>query len=106
MRDGVEIYTIIEQDFKVLTSTNNDGITYNYSNISELQNNSYAYNKLIKDGSIRLSTEDGKTIIKVNKDKISENQIKPDFIVLSGSLTDELLDIAKSNNLTIVEVQN
>ena len=106
MRDGVEIYTIIEQDFKVLTSTSNDGITYNYSNISELQNNSYAYNKLIKDGSIRLSNEDGKTIIKVNKDKISESQIKPDFIILSGSLTDELLDIAKSNNLTIVEVQN
>ena len=53
-RDGVVIYTIVGQDFKVLASLKDDGIHYLCANVSELNKNYYAYDKLIKYGSIRL----------------------------------------------------
>ena len=104
-RRGVEIYTIVGQDFNVLCSTNDDGIHFNCTNVTKLDKNSYGYSRLVKDGSIRFTTEDGKTVIKFNKDSLT-NSMKPDFIIVVGSLSDELLNIASENNLKIIEVQN
>lgn len=104
-RDGVEIYTIVGQDFNVLCSTNDDGVHFMCTNVSKLEKNAYGYSKLIKDGSIRFTAEDDKTIIKFNKDSLT-NAMKPDFILVVGKLSDELFRIAKDNELKIVEVQN
>ena len=71
IEDGVSIYTIINQDFKVLCANVDDGIHYTCTNVSDLEKNSYGYNKLIKNGSVRFTTYDGKTIIKINKDNKS-----------------------------------
>ncbi len=105
-RNGVKVYTIVGQEFKVLTSTNNDGIHYLCSSIVNLDKNSYGYDKLIKTGSIRFTTINNKTTIKVNKDNIELSTMSPAFIIIVGLLNDELLNIAKENNLTIIEVQN
>ena len=105
-KDGAIVYTIVGQDFKVLTSTNDDGIHYLCTDVSSLDKNTYGYNKLIKNGSIRFTTNENKTIIKVNKDNIEKNIMRPEFIIVVGVLSDELLSIAKNNNLVIVEVQN
>lgn len=105
-KDGVIVYTIMGQDFRVLCSLNDDGIHYNCVNVSELDKNSYGYNRLINDSSIRFNIKDNKTIIKVNKDNIDESEMKADFIIVTGTLNDDLLNIAKKNNLSIIEVQS
>ncbi len=104
-KDGVTIYQIINQDFKILCSERDDGIHYSCENVSKLDKNCYGYNKLIKNGSLRFSTEDGKTIIRMNKDNINQTDLKPDYIVVVNEINDELLDIAKDNEIVIVEIK-
>lgn len=104
-KDGVEVFTIVGQDFKVLCSTNDDGIHFVCTNVTNLEKNSYGYSRLVKDGSIRFTTKDDRTIIKFNKDSL-QSSMKAEFIIVVGKLSDELLNIAKENNLKIVEVQN
>lgn len=105
-RGSVDIYTISNQEFRVLCSTNDDGINYNCINITSLNKNSYGYNKLINEGSIRFTTKDDKTIVKVNKDNIEGSSMKPSFIILVNGISDELLEIAEKDNLPIIEIQN
>ncbi|MBR2139093.1 MAG: hypothetical protein IJ966_07375 [Bacilli bacterium] len=106
IEDGVSIYTIINQDFKVLCANVDDGIHYTCTNVSDLEKNSYGYNNLIKNGSVRFTTYDGKTIIKINKDNKVSHLMKAKFIIVVGKLTSELIKIAKNNHLKIVEVQD
>ncbi len=106
IKDDVAVYTVVGQDFKVLCSINDDGIHYNCVNVTELDKNSYGYNKLVNDNSIRFTTEDDKTIIKVNKDSYEKSSMKASFIIVVGNLSDELMEIAKKNNLSIIEIQN
>ena len=75
-------------------------------NISDLEKNCYGYDKLIKTGSLRFTTYDDHTLIKVNKDRIDKYTINPSFIVVIGKLTNDLLTIAKKNNLKVVYIQN
>lgn len=105
-RDGIEIYTIVGQDFRVLYSTNDDGIHYYCSNVSELEKNSYGYDRLIKSGNVRFSVENNHTVIKVNEDSVEESEMKAKYIIVVGKLSDDLINIAKENGLTIVEIQN
>ena len=104
-REGVDVYTIVGQDFNVLCSTNDDGIHYMCINVSKIDKNVYGYSKLTKSGSIRFTSEEDKTIIKFNEESF-DNNMKPDFILVVGKISDELFNIAKINDLIIVEVQN
>ena len=104
-KDGVDVYTIVGQDFKVLYSLSDDGIHYGVSNVSLLEKNMYGYSRLESSGSVRFTTVDNKTIVKLNKDNINSRGAKKEFIIVVNKLTDELVDIAKRNNLKIVEIQ-
>ena len=106
VEDDVVIYEINNQDFKILCSYTNDGTHYACMNISDLEKNCYGYDKLIKTGSLRFTTYDDHTLIKVNKDRIDKYTINPSFIVVIGKLTNDLLTIAKKNNLKVVYIQN
>ena len=75
-------------------------------NVTDLEKNAYGYNKLISDGSIRFSLDDGRTSIKVSENNINKEAMKTEFILVVGKLTDDLFNVAKENNLTIVEIQN
>ncbi len=103
--EGVTIYQIINQDFKVLCSDRNDGVHYNCMNVTALDKNYYGYNKLVKNGSMRFSLVDGKTIIKMNKDNINKTNTEPNFIILTGDVTEEILSIAKESKIPIVEIK-
>lgn len=100
--NGVEIYTIINQDFKLLCSPNNDGVYYLYTNASELDKNYYGYNKLEKNGSVRLTEKDSKIYIKVNKDKKDKNIIKPEFIIVTKDVPDFIINSAKLLNIKVL----
>lgn len=105
IKDGIEVYTIHNQDFKVLCSAENDGIYYLYTNISDLEKNYYGYSKLIKNGSIRFTNKDSRTFIKLNKDYKSRIKLRPEFIIIVGHLNDKHINIAKRSNLKIVIVK-
>ena len=66
----------------------------------------YGYSKLVSTGSVRFTTEDDKTIIKLNKDNIEETKMEKEFIIVANKLTDDLIDVAKKYNLKIIEIQN
>lgn len=104
--DGLVIYTIINQDFKILSSYTNDGTHYACLNISDLEKNCYGYDKLIKTGSLRFTTYEDHTLIKVNKDRLDKHTMIPKFIVVVGELTDDLKNIAKKNNYKVIYIQN
>lgn len=104
-KDGVTVYTIKDQDFKVLASYTDDGVHYNCINVSELTKNSYGYDKLIKDGSIRFSTFENDTLVKMNKDRKSANSMKVSFIIAIGKLSNELLNIAKEHDIPVVYIE-
>ena len=82
--DGLTIYTVYNQDFKILCSYTNDGTHYACMNISDLEKNCYGYNKLIKTGSLRFTTYEDHTLIKVNKDRLDKHTMLPKFIVVIG----------------------
>ena len=105
-RDGVVIYTIVNQDFRILCSTNDDGINYDCVNVSKLNKNVYAYDRLISERSVRFVTEDNNVIIKINNDNYNEQKMEATYIVVTSKLSPDLLEIAKENNLKIVEIQN
>lgn len=102
---GVTIYQVIDQDFKVLCSDRDDGINYNCTSVTRLEKNCYGYNKLTKNGSLRFSIDNGKTIIRMNKDNKNQQDLKPSFIIVVGEITDELLDIANEKKIPIVEIK-
>ena len=104
-RDGVEVYTIVNQDFRILCSTDDDGNKYDCINVSQLDKNVYAYDRLSEDRSIRFISENDKTVIKVNDDSYDDNSIKPSYIVVANQVTSDLIEIARDNNLKIVEIQ-
>lgn len=108
IENNVVVYRIYNQDFKVLCSTRDDKIHYTCTSVTKLEKNSYGYSKFIKNGSVRFCSVDGKTIIKQSKDNINnKNNInKPDFMIIIGNLTDELLCIASVNKLKIVVIEN
>ena len=102
----MDVYTIVNQDFRILCSTNDDGISFDCVNVSKLDKNVYVYDRLYNDRSIRFVTEDDNIIIKMNTDSIEENKMQASYIVVTNKLTSDLLEIAKENNLKIVEIQN
>ncbi len=103
-RNGVSVYKIINQDFRVLCSDRDDGVHFCCENVSSLTKNSYGYNKLVKNGSLRFSIDNDKTIIRMNKDNKNQLDSRPDFIIVVGELTDELLEIAHKKEVPVVEV--
>lgn len=104
-KGGVDIYTVIGQDFKVLCSTSDDGINYSYVNVSSLGLNSYGYSKLSSERSIRLADSKDGYILKVNKDNKEKINMKAESIIVVGKLTDDLINIAKTNNLKIIYIE-
>ena len=52
--------------------------------------------------SIRFTTYEGNTVLKMNKDNISE-KLKPTFLVTVNGITPQIKEIAKKNNLKIIE---
>lgn len=104
--DGVVVYTIYNQDFKILCSYTNDGTHYACMNISDLEKNCYGYNKLIKTHSLRFTTYEDHTLIKVNKDRKDKYTMIPSFIVVVGELTNDLKEVAKKSNYKIIYIQN
>lgn len=105
-KDGVDIYTVIGQDFKVLCSINDDGINYRYINVSSLTLNCYGYSKLSNKYSVRLSNDKDGYIIKVNKDNKNKIDMRAESIIVVGKLTDDLINIARSNNLKIIYIES
>ncbi len=105
-RDGVDVYTIIGQDFRILCSTNDDGNKYECINVSKLNKNVYAYDRLLEGRSVRFVNEDDKTTIVINSDNIDEKKMEASYIVITSKLTSDLVEIAKDNNLKIVEIQS
>ena len=104
-KDGVDVYTVVGQDFKVLGSTSDDGVNYECVNAATLKKNLYAYDSIIKGRSIRFNLDGDNITIKMNKDSVEVNTMKPSYIMVASKLTDELISIAKENDLKIVEVQ-
>lgn len=103
--NGVTVYSIKNNDFKVLCSNTDDGIHYVCSYVSNLDKNCYGYNKLLKSGSIRFTSYENNTLIKINKDRIVSNSMSAEFLIIVGNTSDDLIDIAKKNNIPIVEVK-
>lgn len=104
--DGVKLYTVYNNDFKVLYSYNDDKVHCGYGNASEILKSSYCYEYLPDDIDFRFSTYDGRTIIKINKDKkINKSSLIPKFIIVSGVITDEIVNVAKKDNLAIVSME-
>ncbi len=106
VQEGVTIYRIIKQDFRVLCSESDDGIEFCCESVLKLEKNCYGYNQLIKNGSLRFTTDDGKTIIKINKDNKEQVSNKPNFLIVIKDLNDSLIDIAKEKGLVIVQIDN
>lgn len=104
--DGVVVYIIYNQDFKILCSYTNDGTHYACMNISDLEKNCYGYNKLIKTHSLRFTSYEDHTLIKVNKDRKDKYTMIPSFIVVVGELTNDLKELAKKSNYKIIYIQN
>ena len=104
-KNGVDIYTIVGQDFRVLCSLKDDGVHYMCTNVTKLDKNCYGYNKLVSDGSVRFSLDEGDTTIKVYENNMNKGSMKTEFIIIVGKLSDDLIAIAKENNLKIVEIQ-
>lgn len=104
-RDGVNIYVVKNQDFKVLVSSNDDGIYYRYTDISKIKNSCYGYENLTKMGSIRFTTKDKLTYLMINKDNLNRKYMKAKYIVVVGPISDGIVKIAKNNNLSIVKVE-
>ena len=101
--EGVTIYRFNNQDFKVLSSFSNDGVHYDFKYISEITKNCYGYNKLVKTGSVRLSSFENDTIIKFNKDRKTNNKMKPDFII-TKKITPDIITLCKNNNLSVIDI--
>ena len=100
--DGITIYSFNNQDFKILSSYTNDGVHYECKLLSEVNKNCYGYDGMNENASIRFTTYEGNTVLKMNKDNISE-KLKPTFLVTVNGITPQIKEIAKNNNLKIIE---
>lgn len=104
--DGVTLYIVYDNDFKVLSSYNDDKVHYSYCNASEILKNSYCYDYIPKDSNYRFVTYDSRTILKFNKDRlINKDELTPKFIIVSGIVTDEIINVAKRENLAVVSLE-
>ncbi len=104
--DGVKVYTVYNNDFKVLYSYNDDKIHCSYSDASEILKNSYCYEFIPNNINFRFVTFDDKTILKINKDEIiNKNSLIPKFIIVSGMVTDEIINVAKREKLSVVSLE-
>ena len=104
--DGVKVYTVYDNDFKVLYSYNDDRIHCSYSDASEILKNSYCYEFIPNNINFRFVTFDDKTILKINKDEIiNKNSLIPKFIIVSGMVTDEIINVAKREKLSVVSLE-
>ena len=103
-KDGLTLYKIVGQNFRVLCSTSDDTNKFECVNVVDLDKNVYVYDRLSKDIPTRFASEDDKTIIKVSDESL-EGNIKPSYILLVNEINDNIMDIAKSMKLNIVEVQ-
>ena len=101
-RDGVEIYTITGQNFRVLCSVNAKNESYECVNVIDLDKNVYVYDRL--SDNVRITSEDGKTIIKPNEASIDKSDMDASYILLCGKMNDDLFEIAKIRDLCVVEV--
>ena len=104
-KDGLNVYTVVGQDFRVLCSLKDTATDYECVNISTLDKNVYVFNRLSNDRLVRFISDENKTIVKVNKDSIDEHNMKPGYILLVNPVNDNIMNIAKSLNLDIVEIQ-
>ena len=104
-KDGVDVYTVVGQDFKVLCSVNDDGVNYKFINVSNMSLNSYMYSKLGNLYSVRLVDSKDGISIKANKDNKDKLGMKADAIVVVGKLTDDLINIARNNGLKVIYVE-
>ena len=102
--DGIRIYTVYSNDFKVLSSYNDDKIHFKYSFASDVDKNSYCYELIPEGSSFRFITYDNKTLLKFNKDK--KKKMKAKFIIVNGIITDEIINVAKKENLMIVSLED
>lgn len=102
-KDGVTIYTITGQNFRVLCSDVSNGGTYRCINVVDLDKNMYAFDRL-NVNAIRFTTENDKTVIKVSESDIS-SRVNPGYILLCSGANDDIFTVAKSSNLCIVEVK-
>ena len=104
--DGVKVYTVYDNDFKVLYSYNDDKIHCSYSDASKILKNSYCYEFIPNNINFRFTTFDDKTILKINKDEIiNKNSLIPKFIIVSGMVTDEIINVAKREKLSVVSLE-
>lgn len=101
-RDGVDVYTVNDQDFKVLYSNNDGDGIYFCEDISSLKRNYYGYNSLNSNSSIRFASQDNSTIIKLNKDNFDKKIMNSDFIIILNELNDNFIRIAREKNIKIV----
>ena len=104
-KDGLTLYKIVGQNFRVLCSTNDETSKFNCVNVVDLDKNVYVFDRLTQDMPIKFVSEDDKTIIKTNEDAYGEEDIKPSYILLVNEANDNIINIAKSMNLNIVEIQ-
>lgn len=102
--DGVKIYAVYNNDFKVLSSYNDDKIHFRYSYASEIDKNSYCYESIPEGSSFRFITYDNRTLLKFNKDR--KKNMKAKFIIVNGIITDEIINVAKKENLVIVSLED
>ncbi len=104
-KDGVIVYTITGLKFRVLCSETDDSEDLECLNISELDKNVYVFNHL-PDGPVRFASENGKTIIKLSEDVLKQKEMKAQYILLVNEASDDIIEIAKSKGLCIIEVRN
>ena len=104
-KDGLNVYTVVGQDFRVLCSLKDTSEDYECVNISQLEKNVYVFDRLNKEKLVRFVSDEDKTVVKINQDTIEENNMKPGYILLVSQINDNIMNIAKSLNLDIVEIQ-
>ncbi len=103
--NGVNVYTTKRTDFKVLCSNSGDGIHYVCTSIDNVKDNCFAYDKLIKNGSIRFTSYEDKTIIKFNKDRTNDNSCVISYILVVNTLTEEIIQVAKDRGVSVLEIE-
>ena len=103
-KEGLILYKVVGQNFRVLCSTSDNTNKFECVNVVDLDKNVYVYDILSKDISTRFISEDEKTLVKISDESLEDN-IKPSYILLVNEINDNIMDIAKSMNLNIVEIQ-
>jgi len=103
-KNGVTIYTLVGLKFRVLCSVTDNSEDLECLNITDLDKNVYVFGSL-PNGPIRFASENGKTIIKLSEDVIKEHDMKAEYILTPEEVSDDLIRIASSKGLCIMEVK-